>query len=60
MKKYSVVIKEEYRFTFESESISRKELEIEAEDFWNALTSSGLESDKYEDMEVYSVEELSE
>ena len=60
MKKYSVEIKETYKFTFESESTSRKDLEIEAEDFWNALTSSGLESDKYEDMEVYRIEELSE
>jgi len=51
---------EEYRFIFESESTSRKELEIEAEALWNALTSSGLKPDKYEDMEIYSIEELSE
>ena len=60
MKKYSAVIKEEYRFTFESNSTSMKELEKEAEDFWEQLTSLGLESDNYEDMEVYRIEEIEE
>lgn len=51
-KKYEARIKVEYRFTFESESNSRKELEIKAEDIWNAMSSSGLEVEKYHDTEV--------
>jgi hypothetical protein len=42
----------EYRFIFESDKTSYKELEKEAEDIWNARVSAGLEANKYHDTQV--------
>ena len=50
--KYEARIMVEYRFTFESEKQFRGALEIEAEDIWNAMVSSGLEGEKYHDTEI--------
>jgi len=52
MQKHEARIMVEYRFIFESDKTSYKELEKEAEDIWNARVSSGLEADKYYDIQV--------
>ncbi|UCF13231.1 MAG: hypothetical protein JSW06_02960 [Thermoplasmatales archaeon] len=51
-KKYEARIMVEYRFTFESDKTSRKELEEEAERKWDAMSEVGMEGEKYHDTEV--------
>jgi hypothetical protein len=52
MTKYEAIIKVEYRFKFDSDKTSIKELKIEAEDIFDKMSSLGLESEKYESTEV--------
>jgi len=52
MQKHEARIMVEYRFIFESDKTSYKELEKEAEDIWNARVSAGLEANKYHDTQV--------